>query len=151
MSVTHGTESTAGPVPGPVPPEETEATGRPDADPAAMAAVVAAARAALPADCVVDAHIRLRTYECDGLAHYRVTPALVVLPENAQQVAAVVQPRDVMTPDLESVQQHCRTKIAGYKVPRQLHLVEQMQRSPSGKADYPWATKVATGTLTAPA
>jgi hypothetical protein len=26
-----------------------------------------------------------------------------------------------------------------------------MQRSPSGKADYPWATKVATGTLTAPA
>ena len=49
------------------------------------------------------------------------------------------------TPDLASVQDHCRTKIAGYKVPRELHLVAQMQRSPSGKADYPWAKKVATG------
>ena len=32
MSGTHGTTETAGPVPGPVPPEETESTGRPDAD-----------------------------------------------------------------------------------------------------------------------
>jgi acyl-CoA synthetase (AMP-forming)/AMP-acid ligase II len=45
------------------------------------------------------------------------------------------------------VQAHCRTKIAGYKVPRELHLVEVMQRSPSGKADYPWASKVATGRI----
>ena len=87
-------------------------------------------------------------------SHPAVYDAVVVgVPDTrwGQQVAAVVQPREGMTPDLESVQQHCRTKIAGYKVPRQLHLVEQMQRSPSGKADYPWATKVATGTLTAPA
>jgi glycolate oxidase len=91
MSVTHGTESTAGPVPGPVPPEETEATGSSGPDPAAMAAVVAAARAALPPDGLIEDHIRLRTYECDGLAHYRVTPALVVLPETAEQVAAVVR------------------------------------------------------------
>jgi glycolate oxidase len=90
MSVTHGTETTAGPVPGPVPPESTEATGaRPD--PAAMAAVIAAARAALPPDGVIDDHIRLRTYECDGLAHYKVTPALVVLPETTEQAAAVVR------------------------------------------------------------
>ena len=34
---------------------------------------------------------RLRTYECDGLAHYRVTPALVVIPEDAAQLAAVVR------------------------------------------------------------
>src|SRR3954471_11529785 len=91
MSVTHGTETSAGPVPGPVPPEATEATGAQGPDPAAMAAVIAAVRAALPPDGVVDDHIRLRTYECDGLAHYKVTPALVVLPENAQQVAAVVR------------------------------------------------------------
>jgi glycolate oxidase len=56
-----------------------------------MAAVIAAARTALPPDGVVDDHIRLRTYECDGLAHYRVTPALVVLPETAEQVSAVVR------------------------------------------------------------
>jgi glycolate oxidase len=91
MSVTHGTESTAGPVPGPVPPEETEATGAAGPDPAAMAAVVEAARAALPPDGLIEDHMRLRTYECDGLAHYRVTPALVVLPETAEQVAAVVR------------------------------------------------------------
>ena len=36
-------------------------------------------------------HARLRTYECDGLAHYRVTPALVVIPETAEQLAAVVR------------------------------------------------------------
>jgi glycolate oxidase len=34
---------------------------------------------------------RLRTYECDGLTGYRVVPGLVVLPETAQQVAAVVR------------------------------------------------------------
>jgi glycolate oxidase len=91
MSVTHGTESTAGPAPGPVPPEETEATGSSGPDPAAMAAVTEAARAALSPDGLIEDHIRLRTYECDGLAHYRVTPALVVLPETAEQLAAVVR------------------------------------------------------------
>jgi len=91
MSVTHGTERTAGPVAGPVPPEETEATGRSGPDPDAMAAVAAAARAALPPDGIIDDHVRLRTYECDGLAHYKVTPALVVLPQTVEQVAAVVR------------------------------------------------------------
>ena len=32
----------------------------------------------------------LRTYECDGLTSHRAPPALVVLPETAEQVAAVV-------------------------------------------------------------
>jgi acyl-CoA synthetase (AMP-forming)/AMP-acid ligase II len=61
-----------------------------------------------------------------------------------QRVAAVVQPRDGAKPTLEDVQAHCRTKIAGYKVPRELHIVDQMQRSPSGKPDYPWAKAIAT-------
>jgi glycolate oxidase len=91
MTGTHGTTESAGPVPGPVAPEETEATGRPDADPAAMAAVTRAVRAALPPDSVIDDHVRLRTYECDGLAHYKVIPSLVVLPETTEQVAAVVR------------------------------------------------------------
>ena len=33
----------------------------------------------------------LRTYECDGLAHYKVIPALVALPHTAAEVAAVVR------------------------------------------------------------
>ncbi|HKY69146.1 MAG TPA: acyl-CoA synthetase [Acidimicrobiales bacterium] len=60
-----------------------------------------------------------------------------------QRVAVVVQPRPGTTPSLDSVQEHCRTKIAGYKVPRQLHLVSEVQRSPSGKPDYRWAHEVA--------
>src|SRR5215213_5369443 len=88
MSVTHGTQPTAEPAPGPVG-GVTPAAGEPGA--AAIAAVTAAARAALPPDAIIDDHIRLRTYECDGLAHYRVTPALVVLPETAEQLAAVVR------------------------------------------------------------
>ena len=81
-------------------------------------------------------------------SHPAVYDAVVVgVPDErwGQRVTAVVQPREGMTPDLASVQEHCRTKIAGYKVPRRLHLVDLMQRSPSGKADYPWAKRVATG------
>jgi acyl-CoA synthetase (AMP-forming)/AMP-acid ligase II len=60
------------------------------------------------------------------------------------RVAAVVQARPGFSPTLESVQAHCRTKVAGYKVPRELHLVPAIQRSPSGKPDYRWAKAVAT-------
>ena len=79
-------------------------------------------------------------------SHPAVYDAVVVgVPDErwGQRVAAVIQPRPGMTPDLASVQDHCRARIAGYKVPRELHLVDLMQRSPSGKADYPWATKIA--------
>jgi len=62
-----------------------------------------------------------------------------------QRVAAVVQPREDTTPTLESIQEHCRASIAGYKLPRELHCVDQIQRSPSGKPDYRWAKDVATG------
>ena len=65
----------------------------------------------------------------------------------AQRVAAVVQLRDGADPDLTAIQDHCRTKIAGYKVPRQLNVVGTMQRSPSGKADYRWAQSVASGEI----
>jgi glycolate oxidase len=56
-----------------------------------LEAVAAVARRLLPADGVVTDRARLRTYECDGLAHYRVTPALVVIPQDAAQLAAVVR------------------------------------------------------------
>jgi acyl-CoA synthetase (AMP-forming)/AMP-acid ligase II len=65
-----------------------------------------------------------------------------------QRVAAVVQPRESGTLTLESIQEHCRQHVAGYKVPRELHLVASIVRSPSGKPDYRWAKDVATGVAT---
>ncbi|MGI8574758.1 MAG: FAD-linked oxidase C-terminal domain-containing protein [Egibacteraceae bacterium] len=40
---------------------------------------------------VITEEAQLRTYECDGLAGYRVRPALVVLPTTTEQVAGVVR------------------------------------------------------------
>jgi acyl-CoA synthetase (AMP-forming)/AMP-acid ligase II len=81
-------------------------------------------------------------------SHPAVFDAIVVgVPDDrfGQRVAAVVAPREGQTPTLEELAEHARTKIAGYKVPRELHLVEAVTRSPSGKADYRWAKSVATG------
>jgi acyl-CoA synthetase (AMP-forming)/AMP-acid ligase II len=46
--------------------------------------------------------------------------------------------------DPANAQRSCRELVAGYKIPRQLTTVATMQRSPAGKADYPWAQDVAT-------
>ena len=91
MSGTHGTQTTAGPSTADVPPEETRSTGEDGERDAALAAVTALARRLLPAQGVITDRSQLRTYECDGLAHYRVTPGLVVIPETAEQLAAVVK------------------------------------------------------------
>src|SRR5580658_5778410 len=62
-----------------------------------------------------------------------------------QRVAAIVEPRPGHeAPSLEVVQEHCRGHVAGYKVPRQLHVVDKIERSPSGKPDYRWANAIVT-------
>ena len=53
--------------------------------------LTAAVRDLLPPEAVITDRARLRTYECDGLAHYRVTPGLVVLPADKHQLAAIVR------------------------------------------------------------
>lgn len=45
---------------------------------------------------------------------------------------------------LEAVQEHCRKTLAGYKVPRTIVLVDEVKRTPAGKADYRWATTLAS-------
>jgi len=62
-----------------------------------------------------------------------------------QRVAAVVEARPGTAPDLESIQAYCRTRVAGYKLPRELHVVDRIVRSPAGKPDYRWALTVALG------
>jgi acyl-CoA synthetase (AMP-forming)/AMP-acid ligase II len=60
-----------------------------------------------------------------------------------ERVVAVVQPRGDATPMLDDLVAHLRHHIAGYKVPRDLVLVDKIVRSPSGKPDYRWAKQTA--------
>jgi 3-oxocholest-4-en-26-oate---CoA ligase len=75
-------------------------------------------------------------------SHPQVFDAVVVgVPDErwGERIVAVVQPTTGATPALESIQEHCRSHVAGYKVPRELVLVDTMVRSPAGKSDYRWA------------
>lgn len=80
-------------------------------------------------------------------SHPDVYDALVAGVPDAKwgnHVAAVVQLRTgAPALSLDAVQTHCRTHLAGYKIPRQLVLTDTIQRSPSGKADYRWARATA--------
>ncbi|MFG3365647.1 acyl-CoA synthetase [Streptomyces sp. NPDC090032] len=82
-------------------------------------------------------------------SHPDVYDALVAGVPDAKwgnHVAAVVQVREgAAPPSLDDIQNHCRTRLAGYKIPRQLVLTDHIQRSPSGKADYRWARAVTAG------
>ena len=78
-------------------------------------------------------------------SHPDVFDAIVVgAPDErwGQRVAAIIQPRGERHPSLEEIQVYCRDHIAGYKVPRQLHVVPAIERSPSGKPDYRWAADI---------
>ncbi len=80
-------------------------------------------------------------------SHPDVYDALVAGVPDAKwghHVAAVVQLRaGAGRPSLADIQTHCRSRLAGYKIPRQLVIAESIRRSPSGKADYRWAREVA--------
>jgi acyl-CoA synthetase (AMP-forming)/AMP-acid ligase II len=81
-------------------------------------------------------------------AHDSVFDAVVVgLPDArwGERVVAVVQAREGQAPDLDELQAHARASLAGYKVPRELVVVDEIERSPSGKPDYRWARTAAAG------
>lgn len=59
------------------------------------------------------------------------------------KVTAVVKLRGDSEVTLESVQEEARKHIAGYKVPRELHVVDEVPRAPSGKPAYPKALEIA--------
>jgi len=72
-------------------------------------------------------------------SHPDVFDVLVVgVPDRrwGERVAALLQPRAEKEPTLEELQDHCRGRIAGYKVPRELLVVPQVPRLPNGKPDY---------------
>lgn len=75
--------------------------------------------------------------------HPAVFDALVVGapdPRFGESVAAVVSVRSGFSePGAEELREHVRAHLAGYKAPRHVVFVEQVKRSPAGKADYRWA------------
>ena len=78
--------------------------------------------------------------------HPAVYDCLVVgIPDEkfGQAVAAVVQPREGQTVELEELREFLRAHLSGYKLPRALTIVAEIPRNATGKAQYPAAKEMA--------
>lgn len=64
-------------------------------------------------------------------------------PRYGQRVAALLEPRPGVTLDVDDVRRHLRRHVAGYKIPRTVHVVAQVPRHVTGKADYQRARELA--------
>ncbi len=54
-----------------------------------------------------------------------------------ERICAVVEPDpSVGAPTLEEMSGHVKTRLAAYKAPRELVVVESIGRAPNGKVDY---------------
>lgn len=79
-------------------------------------------------------------------SHPSVLDALVVATPDSRfgsKVTGVASLRNGSQLSLDEIMEHCRKHVAGYKIPRELHTVEEVKRAPSGKPDYQWAKKIA--------
>jgi acyl-CoA synthetase (AMP-forming)/AMP-acid ligase II len=81
-------------------------------------------------------------------SHEAVYDAVVVGIDDrewGQRVVALVSAdRQQQGVDEKGLREHCRSKIAGYKVPKEVYLVDEVFRGPNGKADYKMSQKLAT-------
>ncbi len=97
--------------------------------PGDIPALAARLRAALRDAQVLTDRQQLRTYECDGLAHYKVIPALVVFPHTAQECAVVV--RECVVAGVPYVARGSGTGLSGGALPHAdgvLIVTSQMRR-----------------------
>ena len=56
------------------------------------------------------------------------------------EVVAIIALRGNATADLASIQTCCAERLARYKLPRDLIVVDEVRRTAAGKVDYAWAT-----------
>jgi fatty-acyl-CoA synthase len=83
-------------------------------------------------------------------SHPAVFDAIVVgVPDErwGESVAAVVAPRPGQTVTLDELSAYSRDALAGYKVPRHLVVVDEVERTPAGKPNYRWAKQTATASV----
>jgi acyl-CoA synthetase (AMP-forming)/AMP-acid ligase II len=82
--------------------------------------------------------------------HEAVFDCLVVGVEDerfGQRVTGVVSFHSGKEANAEDLREFTKTKLAGYKVPKQLFIVDHVERAPNGKADYKWARTTIEGRL----
>ncbi len=85
-------------------------------------------------------------------SHPDVVDCLVVGVEDekfGQKVTGVASLRPGCDVDAEALREFTRTQLAAYKVPKNLFVVETVQRAANGKADYGWARKAVEEALEA--
>jgi acyl-CoA synthetase (AMP-forming)/AMP-acid ligase II len=83
-------------------------------------------------------------------AHPAIFDALVVGVRDArwgERVVAVVQLRAGAAFEAQALREFCGDRLASYKLPRDWVVVESVERTPAGKADYRWAKAVAEARL----
>jgi fatty-acyl-CoA synthase len=98
--------------------------------------------------CINTGGEKVYVEEVEGviLAHPAVLDANVVgLPDEdwGSAIVAVVALQPGATLTEAGVQAAVRARLAGYKVPRRVVFVDEIPRSPSGKAQYRWAREIA--------
>ena len=83
-------------------------------------------------------------------AHPDIVDAVVVGVADerwGQKITALLRKKTNSDVDTEQLQAFCKDYIAGYKIPKAYLFLDEIKRSPAGKADYPWAKKTAESLL----
>ncbi len=71
-------------------------------------------------------------------------------PRFGQRIVALASLREGEQVDEDALIDFSREHLAGYKLPKQLLLLDEIRRAPNGKADYKWARQTAESQLSAP-